>query len=282
MITQKELQRKADNANIAITQIEKDYMLTWILAGIAQDETLKNHLLFKGGTLLKKCYFEDYRFSEDLDFTVYKNGSLSEKDVENGFLRVCEYVKTESQNQLSFDAELKINRQGNITFEMGYVSVLGGFGANKKIKVDVSLTEKMVNEPVLKSVFHSYSDQVQSELQCYSLEEVLSEKMCALMTRLQPRDLFDLWYLLEIHEMRIDEHYNSFSQKANHRGIDSANFLGKFDETRLRSFEKQWNNVLQNQIEDLPKFEAVERELKRHFRVFDEYLRKQKIIQSPE
>ena len=49
--------------------LERDYLLSWILAGITEVETLRDSLVFKGGTALKKCYFGDYRFSEDLDFT---------------------------------------------------------------------------------------------------------------------------------------------------------------------------------------------------------------------
>jgi len=47
--------------------LERDYFLSWILAGISRHEPLRKTLVFKGGTALKKCYFGDYRFSEDLD-----------------------------------------------------------------------------------------------------------------------------------------------------------------------------------------------------------------------
>ncbi len=40
-----------------------------LLAGIRQVDALRDTLVFKGGTALKKCYLGDYRFSEDLDFT---------------------------------------------------------------------------------------------------------------------------------------------------------------------------------------------------------------------
>lgn len=49
--------------------LERDYVLSWILAGISRHERLCETLVFKGGTALKKCYFGDYRFSEDLDFS---------------------------------------------------------------------------------------------------------------------------------------------------------------------------------------------------------------------
>ena len=45
-------------------------MLGWLLAGIYAQPTLSENWVFKGGTCLKKCYFETYRFSEDLDFTL--------------------------------------------------------------------------------------------------------------------------------------------------------------------------------------------------------------------
>ena len=54
--------------------IEKDYVLGWLLAGIAAEPALRNLWVFKGGTALRKCYFETYRFSEDLDFTVLPGG----------------------------------------------------------------------------------------------------------------------------------------------------------------------------------------------------------------
>ena len=49
--------------------LERDYLLSWVLAGIAQVKALRDTLLFKGGTALKKCFFGEYRFSEDLDFS---------------------------------------------------------------------------------------------------------------------------------------------------------------------------------------------------------------------
>ena len=70
MILPAEIQRKASSAGVRDQQIEKDYVLSWILNGIAHHQTLSHSLVFKGGTVLKKFYFRDYRFSEDLDFTL--------------------------------------------------------------------------------------------------------------------------------------------------------------------------------------------------------------------
>ena len=73
MIKPGEIQQKANAVGVRDQQIEKDYMLSWILFGISKHANLSNAIVFKGGTVLKKVYFEAYRFSEDLDFTLLNN-----------------------------------------------------------------------------------------------------------------------------------------------------------------------------------------------------------------
>jgi predicted nucleotidyltransferase component of viral defense system len=63
MILQKEISVAAAKNRLKDTQVEKDYVLSWILLGISQNELLSTNLVFKGGTVLKKIYFPDYRFS---------------------------------------------------------------------------------------------------------------------------------------------------------------------------------------------------------------------------
>jgi len=268
MITQKELHKKMIRSGLRATQIEKDYVLTWLLTGIAYDEILKNCLIFKGGTCLKKIYFEDYRFSEDLDFTVLKNSEISVKNLQERFSCVFEFVRNQSLNQLSFDGEIEINSFGTINFDIGYVSVLGGSGSNKNIKVDISTDELVINFPIQKNLLQTYSDQLDSKLYCYPLEEVLTEKMRAVLQRTRPRDLFDLWFLLEINEMSLYENYSDFVEKSKHKNLDPSDFLIKVEEKFL-SFKKQWDASMKHQIKDLPKFDDVVRELGKHFRLLE-------------
>jgi len=71
--------------------IERDYCLAWFLAALAESD-LKADLAFKGGTALKRCYFSDYRFSEDLDFTLVKPIAFEEliRRLESVYVRVRE------------------------------------------------------------------------------------------------------------------------------------------------------------------------------------------------
>ena len=63
------LQEARQRLGIPWEVLERDYLLSWILAGVSHVPALNDTLVFKGGTALKKCYFGDYRFSEDLDFS---------------------------------------------------------------------------------------------------------------------------------------------------------------------------------------------------------------------
>ena len=95
MIKPGEIQQKARAVGVRDQQIEKDYILSWILKGIAQHEQLSKVIVFKGGTALKKIYFEDYRFSEDLDFTLINN-DISNEQIFEWFRDTFEYIKEEA------------------------------------------------------------------------------------------------------------------------------------------------------------------------------------------
>ena len=74
LITRTELNERINEWGIREDVIEKDYVIGWVLWGIGSDPSLSTSWVFKGGTCLKKCYVETYRFSEDLDFTVLPGG----------------------------------------------------------------------------------------------------------------------------------------------------------------------------------------------------------------
>jgi len=258
-----EIQQKARKIGVRDQQIEKDYILSWILFGISKHEQLSKAVVFKGGTVLKKIYFEDYRFSEDLDFTLLNN------EMENGtifewFKETFEFIKEEANIPLEIINDNE-HEDGGINFYIGYIGPLGGQGSNKKVKIDISRSEQMVFEPVIKSVFADYSDLEEHRLLCYSLEEVLVEKMRSVMQRMQARDFYDIWYLLEIHGMDIDFYISEFKTKCESKNLQAADFQKKLTE-RLPQYKGRWQSSLKEQIKDLPDFEQVEREVQRYIK----------------
>ena len=72
--------------------VEKDYLLGWLLAGISQNERIRDGWIFKGGTCLKKCYFETYRFSEDLDFTISAPELVDEPLLVDTFKEIADWI----------------------------------------------------------------------------------------------------------------------------------------------------------------------------------------------
>ena len=190
MIKPGEIQQQARAAGVRDQQIEKDYTLSWILKGIAQQVQLSKVIVFKGGTVLKKIFFEDYRFSEDLDFTLINNNIANEQIFE-WFRETFTYIKEEANIPL----EIIYNNEhedGGINFYISYIGPLGGQGNNKRVKIDISRSEQLVFEPVIKDVFIDYSDMKEHQLLCYPLEEVLVEKMRTIMQRMQARDFYDI------------------------------------------------------------------------------------------
>ena len=81
MITRTDLNERINEWGIREDVIEKDYVIGWVLWGIGSDPSLSTSWVFKGGTCLRKCYVETYRFSEDLDFTVLPGGPAEASQV---------------------------------------------------------------------------------------------------------------------------------------------------------------------------------------------------------
>jgi predicted nucleotidyltransferase component of viral defense system len=61
MISKNEILKFAKHYKLPANIIEKDYVLIWLLDGISNHKSFYNKWIFKGGTCLKKCYFEEYR-----------------------------------------------------------------------------------------------------------------------------------------------------------------------------------------------------------------------------
>lgn len=263
MIKPGEIQQKARETGVRDQQIEKDYVLSWILKGIAQHKNLSKVIVFKGGTVLKKFYFEDYRYSEDLDFTLLDDNITNEQIFE-WFKQTFEFVREEANIPLEI-IDNNEHEDGGINFYISYIGPLGGQGSNKKVKVDISRSEKMEFEPVNKEAFKVYSDIDEYQLLCYPLEEVLIEKIRSVIQRMQARDLFDIWYLLEESGLDIDFYLNEFKNKCTSKELDPSSFPKKLSE-RIPQYRGRWQISMKDQIKELPKFEKVEREVQRHFK----------------
>src|SRR5579863_2768709 len=122
MITKEEIASLASTLQLLPTTVEKDYVLSWVLYGISQNSKL-SEWLFKGGTCLKKCYFETYRFSEDLDFTVPQGAIYGMDDIRRAMDDIADSVyESAGINLRSREIEIKesINKNGRKTYIAKY------------------------------------------------------------------------------------------------------------------------------------------------------------------
>ncbi|WP_101756629.1 nucleotidyl transferase AbiEii/AbiGii toxin family protein [Oceanicoccus sp. KOV_DT_Chl] len=103
MITKDEIVSVADETGLTPHVVEKDYVLGWLLAAVNANDVLSQAWVFKGGTCLKKCYFETYRFSEDLDFTLKDENQINQEFLLEQFGLISEWLYEESGIEIPID-----------------------------------------------------------------------------------------------------------------------------------------------------------------------------------
>jgi predicted nucleotidyltransferase component of viral defense system len=179
--------------------VEKDYVLGWMLAGIYAHEELADQWIFKGGTCLKKCFFETYRFSEDLDFTLRDEAQLDAAFLKRVFGEIGEWIYDQTGIEIPADMqefEILRNPRGNLSCQ-GKISYRGPVSSSHslpRIKLDLTADERVVLAPVTTPIFHPYSDAPEEgiEVLAYDYIEAFAEKFRALAERTRPRDLYDV------------------------------------------------------------------------------------------
>ena len=255
----------AGGYRIPETVIERDYVLAWFLTCMA-GHRLRDCLAFKGGTALRRCWIDGYRFSEDLDFTLTKDIGLDE--ILAGFSEIYGAVKSASGVQ--FDLDRKARRQGQNSHTF-YLRYLGPLPAPNDVKVDITISETICfplqERPILRQ-FDEFDDLPDGPtVLSYSLEEVIVEKIEALSNRArnEPRDLYDLWYLLNHYDFWLPGMQPELEEKFEFRSRSTEEILQTIDkkEERLR---RLWQERLAQQVSDLPAYDRVFREVRRALR----------------
>ncbi|MFI4957091.1 MAG: nucleotidyl transferase AbiEii/AbiGii toxin family protein [Gammaproteobacteria bacterium] len=260
---------------VPVHVVEKDYVLSYILAGIAMEHELTRSLVFKGGTALKKSYFGDYRFSEDLDFSVINapKGYELEKLMNNAILN--------SKNLLfpygAFDLQLKRKAErsphpnGQDAF---IVSVAFPYPNNVcRIKVEITHDEVVMLPPQDRPILHGYDEVIDCKIACYHIEEIVAEKLRALLqthkklvtrgwNKPRARDYYDLWCILKNYSSEIDNKrlIEMLDNKCVLRDVSYKSIDDFFTEELVREAENHWVATLGSFMAILPEWNVVLRE----------------------
>lgn len=149
MISKNEILTLSQALSLNPDTVEKDYVLSWVLWGINNDKDLSHDWAFKGGTCLKKCFFETFRFSEDLDFTVIRSEHFSENFLLNKFKDISGAIYEETgieflPNEFKFEILPKENKNFSAQGKIQYYGPLRRRNGVASIKLDLTADEIMV------------------------------------------------------------------------------------------------------------------------------------------
>lgn len=248
--------------------IERDYVLAWFLNGLAS-HPLREVLAFKGGTALRRCWFEDYRFSEDLDFTLIRPIAL--EDILAGLTEVFTAVEAACGLRITFDREDRHSHQNSHTF---YLRYQGPLPAASDVKVDITINEALCfplqDRPIHRTYKGFYDLPEEPTIKVYDIKEIVAEKLLALSDRArnEPRDLYDLWYLFGSADVHVAEMRAELDTKLalRQRVIAGMEQAISAKEDRLR---RLWTARLAHQMSELPPYDDVFREVLRVVRAAD-------------
>ncbi len=209
MILRDEIEAKSKEFEIHPTNVERDYLFGWFLFGLFTISDLKNEIFLKGGNALRKGYFENTRFSSDLDFGIM--GDIDQNLLLGEINKVCDFiqekagitfVKEDNKIEEKF-AAAEAPIPGLKVYEARiYFKDFNGGSDHMKIKISMDITrfDKVLLDIQDVYLIHPYSDaaEVVCKIRCMKLEEIIATKLKCLMQRQHAPDLFDY-----VHSIRL-------------------------------------------------------------------------------
>jgi len=257
MIPLAEINKFAKKYNVSSDVIEKDYIISWILCCLTKC-SLVNDFVFYGGTAIKRIYFSDHRYSEDIDLISENKWSID--NILNE-LKVLEAAKDEANISLNIKEpeNENISRDRKIIYVEydGYPEITG---PPKEIKIDFSLDRQIFGEIETQGILKTYSDLIDcsGQLRVMTLNTILANKFGMLQDRArnEPRDVYDIWFLLiNRKKFKFDLDKIRHALKRKYNTIPSRRDIER--ELNRESLSTNWHNRLSHQIANLSPYDNV-------------------------
>ena len=277
MISAAEIHRLAGAWKADFTVVERDYVLSWALAGLYRRPTLAETLVFKGGTALRKCYFPDYRFSADLDFTL--RTPLTLQELRLGVEEAGQSITEETGIRLAVvDFRTLRDVPGEEAYQgkIEYTGPLGRLGTHQpRIKLDLTVYETLVLPPENCLVYHPYSDadSLNLAVPTYALDEMLAEKLRAMLRRARARDLYDVWQLLTRYaeSLDLDRVRWVLVKKTRYKHFAFETVTDFLTPENRDAWAKSWDASLRRQVSVVPEYAQAVAEVERALTDFLSY-----------
>ncbi len=254
MIDYKDLIRLKEKTGIPEETIEKDYLIELLLSYIPVNDYLKSCLIFRGGTALKKVFFPQFRYSEDLDFIVKPGGEL--KNIQQNMKELLNMINESWPVEISWENALYPQR-GHLQLFVSY-NIVSEIRTAKELKIDIIKDNTILNSEFRKILF-TYRDflRLHRRINTYDLESITAEKILRIIDVVdEPRDLWDLLYLLKS-EINPELIKKAFVKKTGYK-IDAAFLISAI---KRPDYQKLWKIRLKSQLLLLPEYSTVVNEL---------------------
>lgn len=209
LITREKLEYLARKAlKYPLHDAEKDYFLT-VVMDIISKSVLSNDLVFKGGTAIYHCFLDQYRFSEDLDFTALDN-SVSIEILKEIFGKVSIF-------------EVKKEFVSNATIKIEKLKYDGVLETPNSIKIEVDKLQNVY----LKSIKRKYQNVwgLDFEVNVMDPIEICAEKIRACNDRFRYRDFYDLYLMVNEFGVEIKNSIEILPKKEIRKDISQDNII---------------------------------------------------------
>jgi predicted nucleotidyltransferase component of viral defense system len=252
MIPEQEVHSLSRSLGVPLTHVEKDYVMGWMLWGMYSRSSLADRLVLKGGNCLRKVYFPETRFSDDLDFTATRLPSEAEfkhnldsicADVESACGIPFQMRRTRVEEKATPDPDAKA-----LDARVYFRGFAGDSSLTMRLKFDVSEYETIVLPIVHHPIIHNYSDahQCTADIAAYAIEEVLAEKLRSWIQRTRARDLFDSVQIIRTHGSTINKRriLDAFLKKTLFKGIPRAGRDELLVGEKFETVERDWMTTI--------------------------------------
>lgn len=266
------LRTYARERGVRLEIVEKDYALSYLLAAIAATPGLGGQIVLKGGTALKKCYFPDHRFSEDLDYSTLRLGQLTDigQVTDEAVRRMSNLLFERGPFEVRHEAlTLKLPHPGEQAAFLVRVQFPGQRQALCRLKVEITVDEPILLPVEERPVLHGFDEELLTVVGVYALAEIVAEKLRALLQSWEHlaergwgasrvcRDYYDLWSVLR-REGRLNGRIPDLARrKCEVRDVTFDSPEAFLAEELLAVARREWNQQLLPFVAEAPSAERV-------------------------
>jgi len=258
MISERELRQAAGRLGLGVGQTEHEYVMLCALDALTLTPPLSGSFCLKGGTALRLGYFENWRHSVDLDFTLLPDVSRQNLRSElSGWFEQVEAIHGVQMTLRDYHAA-----NGAIRMRARFI---GPLRHPNRLLFDLTLDEPVLLTPERRPVVIDLFPALRPRVLMYRLEEIFAEKLRSILQRGKARDYYDVWRLLRQQDETLDLLVSRrlLDQKCRHKGIKTPASSDFFQPTLLHGASAYWSQDLLGQTPEgtLPAWDVVVEDL---------------------